>query len=257
MRRRLLLPALALALGLSACAPKAAEATPSPAPAPSVLPVAPVAPAELEWTDALTEEDYTADDGTVILRLRYVFPAVAQPGVVAAWDSIGAYYASEAQAYLENAQAAVLQAQDDYTIAQASGFEFIPYTEGFTYQITRQTPELVSIRRTYSSTAGGTEIYGFQFAETFDLSTGKRLGLDDLLAGDWRESLLNTVFTQASALSWHPFTREELDEHFDPSYFYLTDDALVVFYQPGTFGPDTPLLECKLPYDGLSGSLSN
>lgn len=249
MKRTPILTALVLAVSLTACSPKAPEVTlaPTPVPTPSPAPV----PTVLEWTDRLIEEDYTTDDGTVILRLRYVFPAPAETGVVAAWDSIGAYYESESKAYLENTQENVLMAQDDYYIAQASGFPFTPYTEGFTYQVTRQTDRLVSIRRTYSSSTSDSDVSGFQFAETFDLGTGARLGLGDLLSGDWQGPLLEQVFSHAVLLSWHPFTLEELTEQFNADYFYLTDDNLVIFYQPGTFGPGSPLLECSVPYDGL------
>ena len=106
MRVKTLLPAAVLALALTACAPAEPQTTPSPSPVPvpteSQVPEETAAP-ELVWTDQIFAKDFTADDGTVVMSVEYVFPDIENAGEVPAWQKIQDYYAAEGMAYMGDA----------------------------------------------------------------------------------------------------------------------------------------------------------
>ena len=256
MHKRYIPLTLGLLLALTACGPKAPQVTPTPEPAPVVTPSPTPSPApELQWTDQVFEQSFPADDGTTVMTVRYVFPDIIGAAANEAWDKIHTYYANEGAAYLTSATENADLALDDYHIAQASGYDFIPYADEFSYKITRQTGELASIKRNYYSNMGGAYPVSYQFCETFDLSTGDKLGLDGLLATGWRETVLDLLAAQADAAQLG-LDAETLAGVFDPSCFYLTQDALVVYFQEGVLGGHgLGLVELPIPLSDLSGLL--
>ena len=236
-RRTPLLSALLLALALSACAaPGPAETTPAPPPeAPADTTPA---PAELVWTDQDFSQDFTAEDGTVVMSVDYLFPDIQNYDQDPAWSAIHDYYATEGAAYLENAQELAVYASGDYQVSKTLGEEFLPYGEAHSYRVAYQTDTLASLVRSYyaNSVTGAAHPANYQFSETFDLTTGERLALDDCFtdAGAARSRILDTL---AEAGQGAGFTREALEEQFNDAYFYLTEDHFVFYYQPDTLAP--------------------
>ena len=256
-RRTPLLSALLLALALSACtAPGPAETTPAPTPeAPAETTPA---PAELVWTDQDFSQDFTAEDGTVVMSVDYLFPDIQNYDQDPAWSAIHDYYATEGAAYLENAQELAVYASGDYQVSKTLGEEFLPYGEAHSYRVAYQTDTLASLVRSYyaNSVTGAAHPANYQFSETFDLTTGERLALDDCFtdAGAARSRILDTL---AEAGQGAGFTREALEEQFNDAYFYLTEDHFVFYYQPDTLAPYAAgLLEFSVPYDGLRDLLA-
>lgn len=252
------IPALsaALVLALTACSPKAPTVTPTPEP---VSPTAPTEPAvsepTLQWIDQVYEKAFTAADGATVMTVRYVFPDIVGASGNDAWSKISAYYAEEGNAYLTSATENADLALDDYDIASVSGYDFIPYAESFSYEVTRQTEALASIRRTLYAQSATPYPTTYQFCETFDLTTGDKLALSDLLSAGWEEPLmaLITAQDQVTELALDPAA---LTAAFDPSLFYLTSDALVLYYQDGTLGGHAMgIVEFSIPYGDLNALL--
>lgn len=244
---------VALALTLTACAPKDTPPTPTPTPVPTPEPTVTATPEPtLQWIDQVYEKVFTADDGATVMTVRYVFPDIVEASSREAWSKISSFYAEEGNAYLTSATENADLALDDYDIAAASGYDFIPYAESFSYEITRQTEELVSIRRTLYAQSATPYPVIYQFCESFDLATGQRLALSDLLAAGWEEPLMTLLQShdQVAELALDP---DALAAGFDPNLFYLTDDALVLYYQEGILGGHAlGLVEFSIPYSDLA-----
>ena len=257
MRARSLLLASALVLTLAACAPAESQATPTPALTESPAPEE-TAPLELVWTDQIFAKDFTVDDGTVVMSVEYVFPDIENAGEAPAWQKIQDYYASEGMAYLGDATELAGYAAGDYEVAQAIGEEFLPYGESMSYRIALQTESLVSIVRSYyaNSVTGAAHPSNFQFSETFDLATGEKLTLWDCFTDPaaGRTRVLDLLEQKGADAG---YARASLESELNDAYFYLSDQGLVIYYQPDTLAPYAAgLLEFTLPYADLQDLLA-
>ena len=89
-------------------------------------------------------------------------------------------------------------------------------------------------------------------ARKYGVTTGEPLALADCFAGeDWQRRLLSAMEGQSQELELG-LTLDDLERSFSPACFYLTDDALVVYYQEGTFGGHAlGLVEFPIPYTDL------
>lgn len=263
MRVKTLLPAAVLALALAACAPAETQATPSPSPSPAPVPTESQVPEEtaapeLVWTDQDFVKDFTADDGTVVMSVEYVFPGIENAGKVAAWQKIQDYYAVEGAAYLGDAVELSGYAAGDYEVAQAMGEDFLPYGESMRWRIALQNESMVSIVRSYyaNSVTGAAHPANFQFSETFDLATGDKLSLGNCFTDPdaGRTRVLDLLAQKGAGAG---YSREALEGELNDAYFYLSDEGLVIYYQPDTLAPYAAgLLEFTLPYADLQDLLA-
>lgn len=256
MKHTPLLIAAALTLALTACTSTAKE-TPAPTAAPTP-PLETTAPEELTWADQLFSEDFTADDGTVVLSADYAFPDI--PGYAArpAWTKIHDYYAAEGAAYLADAAELSGWAADDYTLSAATGGNFTPYHEQTGWRVSHQTDALVSLVRNYyaDSVTGAAHPANYQFSEQFDLATGDKLTLDSFFTDPAaaRSRILDLLEEKGRDSG---FTRSDLESAFHEEYFYLTGEGFVFYYQPDALAPyESGLLEFSLPYADLSDLMS-
>ena len=255
MRTKPLLFTAAFLLSLAACTP--AKTTQSPTPTQSQAPEE-TAPAELVWTDQSFTRDFTADDGTVVMSVEYLFPGIEHAEQVPAWQKIQDYYSAEGMAYLDDAAELAGYAAGDYEVAQAMGEDFLPYGESMSYRISLQTEDLVSIVRSYyaNSVTGAAHPSNFQFSETFDLTTGDKLTLDDCFT-DAAAGRARVVDLLAEKGEDAGYSREALETELNDAYFYLADTDMVIYYQPDTLAPYAAgLLEFRLPYADLQDLLA-
>ena len=210
------------------------------------------------WTDQDFVKDFTADDGTVVMSVEYVFPGIENAGKVAAWQKIQDYYAVEGAAYLGDAVELSGYAAGDYEVAQAMGEEFLPYGESMRWRIALQNESMVSIVRSYyaNSVTGVAHPSNFQFSETFDLATGDKLSLEDCFTDPdaGRARVLDLLAQKGAGAG---YSREALEAELNDAYFYLSDEGLVIYYQPDTLAPYAAgLLEFTLPYADLQDLLA-
>ena len=272
MKRFPLLLSLLLAAGLTACGSRSSPPeiiSSSSAPTATVSPSLPAesspvpestAPADQApvWTDQEFAQDFTASDGTVVMTVDYVFPAIEDAGSVPAWQKITSYYAQEGEAYMDTARELAGYASGDYEVAQVMGEDFLPYGEAHSYRIAYQGEQVVSIVRSYyaNSVTGAAHPANYQFSEQFDLETGDVLTLDAFFS-DFASARSRILDLLAQKSSGAGYSREDLEEQFDERYFYLTDSGFVFYYQPDTLAPYAAgLLEFSIPYEDLSGLLS-
>ena len=259
MRVKTLFLTAVLALTLAACAPAEPQATPSPTPVPteSQAPEETAAP-ELMWTEQVFAKDFTADDGTVVMSVEYVFPGIEDAQSDPAWQKIQDYYAAEGMAYMGDATELSGYAAGDYEVAQAMGEDFLPYGESMSYRIALQNESMVSIVRSYyaNSVTGVAHPSNFQFSETFDLATGDKLSLEDCFTDPdaGRARVLDLLAQKGAGAG---YSREALEAELNDAYFYLSDEGLVIYYQPDTLAPYAAgLLEFTLPYADLQDLLA-
>lgn len=143
------------------------------------------------------------------------------------------------------------------------------------YRLEAELGGILSVSAMLDGGAGGVGWAGIE-GDTFDLNTGKKLGLSDIFAVD-EERYMNVIYAFVSHRVAEdinanlqkgygspyffddPYSGDgyESIRNFDPNDFYLTQTSLVVFYQKyalacGAEGPKV----FEIPYEAVSEMLS-
>lgn len=235
-----------------------ASASQSPAPeAPTQAPVPTPSPAPLEapapvWDRDSYAEDFKADDGTLIFHAAMDLPRISNADGVEAYEAVNAYYASAMVQYQADVADRASWARDDYAVSASAGFPFFANTEDSSFEIAYDDGRLVSVRRTLAAVADGAEdAQIFRTADSFDLSTGRRLTFSDCFADPdtARTRVKDTILSTGA----QGITAVSLDVAFAPEHFYLTDQGMVFWYQQGDLEGLAAPLEFTVPYQQLEG----
>lgn len=253
-----------LLLLLSACAGGSAA---SPSPEASGAPAAesPSASASARPAWGAAQFGFTKTDdktGETVMTASYLLPKITNQPSTAAWTAINDYYSAEGEALTKNAEEMAGWAYDDYETSKTMKYDYQPYTDEQTYDATLVTDSMASILRTHYIYSGGAYGDTFLFSDTFNLSTGQKLKLDDLfsVASDvYGPRVLAEVKALAARESDGGTPRydpDKLESAFDPNCFYLTGDALVIYYQTYALGPRAlGMPQFSIPKDKLEDIL--
>jgi len=134
---------------------------------------------------------------------------------------------------------------------------FLPEQTNFneivsSYILSLQRNGLISILfYLYTNTMGGNENTVYS-SLVIDANTGQEYDLEDLFnpSSNFRERLSQLAVQRAMAENI-PFT-ENFEGNIENQQFYLTPDALVLFYQPGEYTPASyGLFEIAIPYSDI------
>ena len=124
------------------------------------------------------------------------------------------------------------------------------------YAVMRGDASVLSIRRevTVRNLTAGTQQTTLQ-AETFALPGGGLMTIRDFFTEDPAGRLVEQVRRQISEDPYHdqnyyPQWSELCESAFRPEQFYVTDGAIVVFYQEGDLGPGGKTV-FEIPWDAL------
>lgn len=185
-----LMLALVLALSLTACGGKNNEMV-------EAIPAQPVETAEsgeaapegeqgpvYRIETRPVEEEYTADDGTVVGHKRYTLAYLATDGDDAARaavcktfnDAMDAFFA---QNFAEDSDFASV-CRDAYAWQAEAGIEFMPCYDEFGVTDTFMSDNMVSIVGAGSNFTGGAHPNNYMMAWNYDLQNGKFFTLNDL-----------------------------------------------------------------------------
>lgn len=243
MRSKLILP-LCLCLALSACATVEHDPTPTPVPsAPTAEPTPAATPRPApEWGEQVYMTAYAPEgrqDDPVFIP-DYRLPLIQNAGGIGAYEAINAYYAAALDDLAISAAETGSWAIDDYLTAQATGDPFFDYVDTESYELTMESETRVSILRSHYSNSGGPYPTLYPLSDTFDLTTGARLTFSDLFTVSAQEAKERVLSALLSLNAEGAYSNTVLDETllknaFDQENFYLTEDALTVYF------PDTEL----------------
>jgi hypothetical protein len=250
-----LMPVLLLFLLLTACqrpsdpppseVPVSAPAgTPEIAPPPSEEPSASAPEDEVFAPDMPVDEDYWAREfrdestGALYMRAAIALPQLSE-GFPQAVRNHYAFLRAEAETQVE---ARAERARDEYGAARANGLDFLPVAWEANYSVECNDGRYLSIRRDDIRFDGGLRDIASVTGETFDLSTGALVTLDDLAAGGadiFREQLAALVCAQIAQDAENYFAPyERLTRELTPQ-FCLTEEGLTLFYQVYELAPYT------------------
>lgn len=167
----------------------------------------------------------------------YAYPAASAHAAVRAYFD-EAIFARSMQ--LEEAWYNV--SYDDYHAAQDSKAPFQPYTFEERAQIQCADDAVLSLVWDCHANTGGVHESTEIRCDTFDQRDGSRLTLDQVLADGEAgyDVLIEGVRTQIKAHgsdSYYADADDLAETMFDPTLFCLTEDALLLYYQPYSIAP--------------------
>lgn len=206
-----------------------------------------------EWGNQEFNQIYTgADIGDVVdsnleLTVKIKVPLIKNAQGVEAWTSMNEEFALQGQSWLDKA----------VEWLGVPGLEpSVPYTVEADYKVMRADEKFVSIRYEYYRYLGGAYPVMSLWGSTYQAETGNPVYLSDLFTVK-EDVFVPILMDKIEAIAEIPVNRADLEGYFDFNFFYLTDDALVIYYQEDQLGPHavgTP--EFEIPFEELSDILA-
>lgn len=223
--KRILPLALALALCVTIPVPALAASAAKPAP--------------VQVLNAVSRKEYKTADGQVVMTVRTETPVISGNVSEATAERINAIYRDAAQKFLASIETDYRQeAIDEATHLTEIG---AAYTFSKTFQLAYNANGLISfiVEDNYYTT-GAHSISEFT-GETYDLRTGQKLSLDDILSDTSAvmQKLSKKVSAYIKKNGLQDFVSPDTSamDQFDPSDFVLTPKGIRFFFQQYAIAP--------------------
>ncbi len=214
------------------------------------------APAELTWSYIDYNRTFLAADNTVVLTLNCHFPHLTPESNPIAIE-INSYYDQQTEAIDE---AAVNLATEASTAYEANSSFFMAWSEEHTSDVVWTHDMYASIVTLISINSGGAHPATSQRAEVFDLQTGWLTPMTHFFTIDedgiiW---LIADIVIDMAMGDGIATTPEALRANLYLDNYYLTDDGMVVFYQPYDIAPGAyGVPQFTIPYVQFAGNSQN
>ncbi|MDR2670116.1 MAG: DUF3298 and DUF4163 domain-containing protein [Oscillospiraceae bacterium] len=205
-------------------------------------------------TESYWEEKAQAGDGQVVADIRCTLPALPDDAPVA----ILAYYDGKSRAFRQEGEALQRSAQAHYEASRSGDFDFIPYTLEQNFMVSYNQNGLLSVVRDISVFSGGAHGDILVETETFRLTDGRTLSLDDLFSVGrevYRPRLVEAVcaFIEQNLDDYYANYRDIVEENFPEETFALTEDGLTLYYGTYTLAPFAGgIPRFEIPYGQLT-----
>lgn len=182
-------------------------------------------------TRNFTLENTMYAHGKAVLHWKIVFPQFWSQKFAKQAEQLNRYYYGEA---LRRRRFAVTQLYPAALKDQQAGSAALPYELVTAVDVTWNRACIVSLYTDEYQFTGGAHGMTVRTADNWNLRTGTRFALCDLYPGqrDCRQMILRQIISQIARdpSSYFDQYRELVVQYFDPNRFYLTRDAVMVYY---------------------------
>ncbi len=136
-------------------------------------------------------------------------------------------------------------AEKHWKLCQSGGAPFVPYLLEMDYTASRNDGEFLSLHYDRYMTIDGQRRCVLRGADTWSLTTGAPVSCAHFFPGRERPNrfVLDEILNIARARTamgtalFYEDLKKNFKRHFNVERFYLTDDGLSFFFQPGTIAP--------------------
>lgn len=209
-----------------------------------------------------TETVRDEKDGTVLLTLKMTYPQIKNPENNAGISKINEYYGKQYDEFRNRVMLDGLRmARGDKEAARNSGFEFRPHAYERDMEMDYNANNLLSVVNLQYENTGGAHPNSCWLSDTFDVTTGKKLSLADILGGSREEALEKVYQTVLEQIKKTEGTEEfvyqdnypeNVRNSFSENDFVLTSNSLMVYYQPYAIAPYAAgIPKFELPYSQM------
>lgn len=200
---------------------------------------------------------YTYKD-TTVLNLDIEYPSITLPKDSVVSKRINTIYTLKANEFYSHVTREILPAaKSDFDYAQANSYPFNPYEAMMRYTVTLNDNCTLSTYTDQYEYTGGAHGNTIRTSNNWNLRNGKQIRLRDLFLHNlnYKEMLLKKIKDQAAQnLADNPGIyfdnyKELIVQNFNPDSFYLTEEALNIYYQQYEIAPySTGIVVFSLPY---------
>ena len=185
------------------------------------------------------EKDIKNEDGTTLIHIAYSYPVIDN----ADNDEYISQLNKEYREYAKNfAKEAETHTEDAKLLLEAKGSDYYPMEFELSYEVQADRRDILSVTNYCYYNLGGAHPNTERQSRTFDMANKKELALSDIVKGndDERHTMVYDVFIKQFEENYEGLTEEiakNIDEEADNVKFYLTDDALVLYFDVYQVGP--------------------
>ena len=255
-KQSILSGALALALALLAACSSGGQAEPSaqlqgsaePAPLPTAG-----SPAESpQWSSQVFAQTYYAEDGTMVMDVRYTLPMVENTGACPAGEAINAWYKDYGESCLAEAANGAAEAEGDYDSTKSTNLPFTPTSQEMSYEVLLDSDQVISISREWYIGTGAAYPTVFRLGDNFDPQTGIKLSAADFFTdAETVKSRVVEAFLACPELVEGGFTQAQVEEVYQAEQFCLTQEGYVFWLQGNTLPALHSPVSVTIPYSAL------
>jgi len=210
-----------------------------------------------EWGAQVYTTSFTTEGREEpVFSPEYRLPKIKNAASIPAYEAINSYYAQILNDLETSAAELADWAVDDYKTSLILNSAFYTYVDKENYEISLQTKGFLSILRTHYSNTGGPSPVLYPVGDTFDLTTGARLSFADLFSCEAQiasERVLQAVLEQNARGEYQNVVIDEeaLRRNYHREQFYLTEEALTVYYPEGDLAGALGSPTFAIPYSEL------
>ncbi|NLD60584.1 MAG: DUF3298 and DUF4163 domain-containing protein [Clostridiales bacterium] len=200
-------------------------------------------------------------DNTTVLTYTIHYPQFASALYPVTAQMINAYYRNRANHLARRIALQMYpQAVEGYRDSVEQGYPFNEYQVFRTFEVTYAQGCLASLYLDLYQYTGGAHGTTVRSSDTWDLSRAERLPIRAVFPGnpDYRADLIAAVQAEIRRNSDLYFDNavELAEENFDENNFYLTPDALVIYYQQYDIAPYAyGIPQFRIPYGTYGATL--
>lgn len=197
-------------------------------------------------------------DGVQMVRAAIEYPVFSSRRFQAAARNMNAYYSSKARAAMKYAATSLRQAAiADYQYRKENNFPFHSYELDMNSVVTLNYRCVASLYTDQYEYTGGAHGSVIRTSTSWALRTGRMISLKDLFphnpqyARQIKQEIKRQISEQIAAGEDVYFDdyEELVEKTFDEEQFFLTNDALVIYFQQYDIAPySSGLPEFQIPY---------
>lgn len=186
------------------------------------------------------------DNDYEIMNISITYPVIKNENNIEALEKINNYYIEFAQNYILNIEKEEKAfAQEDFEFAKEENRDFIPHEYVSTVDL-EYNGKVVSFLNIQYMNTGGAHPNSIQVADTFDVATGEKLTLEEVMGKNQDEVkniVLEKVISEIEKVKgtdefyYYETYKDDIKTTFNPADYFITNDGLCVFYQQYSIAP--------------------
>jgi len=190
------------------------------------------------------ETFYDERDRVPLIEATIVYPQISGGSGAYLIDKLNSYFIENRDSYLDTIITdGYHYAKGDRDASVEGEYEFVKHSYLQTIRVTYNGNGLLSIVYERVEDTGGVRPNVYQSSDCFNLKSGKRLTLTDLL-GPGGESIVYSVARRdiyaaegKPGFMYYKTWKEDVEKLYNPQDFYIAGASVKVFYQPHTIAP--------------------
>lgn len=199
---------------------------------------------EIEYStlEKVVKNDMNKD----IINISINYPVIKNEKNIETLEKINNYYAEFAKNYISKIESEEKDfAQDDFESAKEDNRNFMPHEYARDVEL-KYNGKLLSFLNTQYMNTGGAHPNSVQEGDTFDLATGEKLTLENVIGknkDEVKNIVLEKVITEIKKVEgtdefyYYESYKDDVVSTFNSEDYFITDDGVYIFYQQYSIAP--------------------